>query len=470
MPETLFDKIWNSHLVARRIDGRELIYIDRHVLHELHAPHAFEKLQQADRPVRRPDLTFSMQDHTVSIQPGRDDTSNPDGTAFLQAMRAGSRRNGIRIFDVGDPEQGISHVVAPELGMVLPGATHAVPDSHACTVGGLGALAFGCGTTELEHVLATQVVALKRPKRLRVRVEGTLGPQVTAKDVALRIIAELGVAGGRGYAIEYAGSAVRSMSIESRLTLCNLSIEMGARSGFVAPDDTTFAWLAGRPWAPQGAQWDQALAHWRTLPSDDDAEFDRDVVLQVGELEPQITWGTDPSQVIGISGRVPDPATAGDASQQTAVRRALDYMGLQPGTSLAGLPVNRVFIGSCTNSRLPDLQAAAAVVRGRHVAQGVVAMVVPGSSTVKRQAEAAGLDRIFREAGFFWGESGCSMCAGGNGDRGQPGERCVSTTNRNFEGRQGTGVRTHLVSPETAAAAAITGQIVDVRRVLAGAA
>ena len=470
MPKTLFDKLWDSHLVARRADGRDLIYIDRHVLHELHAPHAFEKLEKANRPVRRPDLTFSMQDHTVSIQPGRTDTTNPDGAAFLRAMRAGSRRNGIRLFDIDDPEQGISHVVAPELGMVLPGATHAVPDSHACTVGGLGALAFGIGTTELEHVLATQVIALKRPNRLRVRVEGRLAPHVTAKDVALRIIAELGVSGGRGFAVEYAGSAVRSMSIESRLTLCNLSIEMGARSGFVAPDDTTYGWLEGRPWAPRGALWDQALAYWRTLPSDDDATFDRDVVLEVGELEPQITWGTDPSQVIDISGRVPDPATAADASRQSAMRRALDYMGLQPGTPLAGLPVNRVFIGSCTNSRLPDLQAAAAVVRGRHVAEGVVAMVVPGSSTVKRQAEAAGLDRVFRDAGFLWGESGCSMCAGGNGDRGQPGERCVSTTNRNFEGRQGTGVRTHLVSPETAAAAAITGQIVDVRRVLAGVA
>lgn len=468
MPKTLFDKIWTSHLVARRADGRELIYIDRHVLHELHAPHAFEKLQKANRPVRRPDLTFSMQDHTVSIQPGRDDATNPDGTAFLQAMRAGSRHNGIRIFDVGDPEQGICHVVAPELGMVLPGATHAVPDSHACTVGGLGALAFGCGTTELEHVLATQVIALKRPKRLRVRIEGTLRPYVTAKDVALRIIAELGVAGGRGYAIEYAGSAVRSMRIESRLTLCNLSIEMGSRSGFVAPDDTTYAWIDGRPWAPKGTLWDQALAYWRTLPSDDDAVFDRDVALAVGELEPQITWGTDPSQVVDISGRVPDPALAPDASRQSAMRRALEYMGLQPGISLAGLPVNRVFIGSCTNSRLPDLQAAATVVRGRHVAEGVVAIVVPGSSTVKREAEAAGLDRIFRDAGFFWGESGCSMCAGGNGDRGEPGERCVSTTNRNFEGRQGTSVRTHLVSPETAAAAAITGRIVDVRRMLAG--
>src|SRR5580700_3903269 len=469
MQQTLFDKIWDAHLVARRADGRDLIYIDRHVLHELHAPHAFAKLAKSERAVRRPDLTFSCQDHTVSTKPGRTDDTYPEGAAFLRAMRDGSRRHGIRIFDLGDPDQGISHVVAPELGMVLPGATHAVPDSHACTVGGLGALAFGCGTTELEHILATQVIALKRPKRMRVRVEGRLGPHVTAKDVALRIIAEVGIAGGRGHAVEYAGSALRAMSIESRLTLCNLAIEMGARSGFVAPDETTFAWLAGRPWAPQGPQWDVALAHWRTLASDDDAQFDRDVVLDCGDLEPQITWGTDPSQVVGVGGRVPELASV-PPGQESAYRRALDYMGLAPGLPIAGLPVQRVFIGSCTNSRLPDLEAAAAVVRGRHVAAGVVAMVVPGSSSVKREAEAAGLDRVFRAAGFFWGESGCSMCAGGNGDRGLPGERCVSTTNRNFEGRQGRGVRTHLVSPATAAAAAIAGQIVDVRQLLAGAA
>ncbi len=466
---TLFDKIWDQHLVARRPDGRDLVYIDRHVLHELHAPHAFEKLEQAGRPVRRPDLTFSMQDHTVSTRPGRDDHSNPDGTAFLRAMREGSRRNHIRVFDLGDPEQGISHVVAPELGMVLPGATHAVPDSHACTVGGLGALAFGCGTTELEHVLATQVIAMKRPKRMRIRAEGRLGPHVDAKDVALRIIAKFGVSAGRGYAIEYAGAAVRAMPIESRLTLCNLAIEMGARSGFVAPDDTTFSWLAGRPWAPSGAQWDEALASWRTLASDDEATFDSDLVLDCDTLEPQVSWGTDPSQVIGISERVPDPDRA-DAGRQTAMRKALDYMGLVPGTPIAGLPVNRVFIGSCTNARLPDLEIAAAVVRGRHVADGVTALVVPGSTTVKRQAEQKGLDRIFRDAGFAWGESGCSMCAGGNGDRGEPGERCVSTTNRNFENRQGRAVRTHLVGPATAAAAAVTGRIVDVRRLLAGAA
>jgi 3-isopropylmalate/(R)-2-methylmalate dehydratase large subunit len=321
----------------------------------------------------------------------------------------------------------------------------------------------------MTHILATQVMALKRPKRMRARLDGRLGQHVSAKDVALRLIAELGVAGGRGYVVEYAGSAVRAMPIEQRMTLCNLNIEMGGRSGFVAPDDATFTWLAGRPYLPQGAMWDRALETWRSLTSDDDAEFDREVALDCGALEPQITWGTDPSQVIGISGRVPESA-AMDPSRRAAAEGAFAYMGLDPGTPLAGLPINRVFIGSCTNSRLPDLEVAAAVVRGRKVADGVVAMVVPGSSTVKREAEAAGLDRVFRDAGFFWGESGCSMCAGGNGDRGEPGERCVSTTNRNFENRQGPKVRTHLASPATAAATAIAGRIADVRQLLSGVA
>ena len=453
--------------MARRGDGRDLIYIDRHVLHELHAPHAFEQLEKQHRPVRRPDLTFSMQDHTVATTPGRDDSTNSSGTSFIRAMREGSRRNGIRLFDVGDPEQGISHVVAPELGMVLPGATHAVPDSHASTVGGLGALAFGCGTSELAHILATQVMALKRPRRMLIRLDGRLAGHVSAKDVALRIIGDLGVAGARGHAVEYAGAAVHAMTIEARMTLCNLNIEMGGRSGLIAPDASTVSWLAGRPFAPQDALWDRALAHWRTLKSDEGAQFDREYVLDCSTIEPQITWGTDPSQVLGISGRVPDPANA-DPGCRAAIECALAYMGLEPGMPLAGLPVNRVFIGSCTNSRLSDLQAAADVVRGRRVADGITAMIVPGSTSVKRAAEAAGLDHVFRDAGFFWGESGCSMCAGGNGDRGAPGERCVSTTNRNFEHRQGPKVRTHLASPETAAATALAGRIVDVRQLAAG--
>jgi 3-isopropylmalate/(R)-2-methylmalate dehydratase large subunit len=463
MTRTLFDKIWEAHVVARRPDERDLVYIDRHVLHELHAPHAFKKLADAHRDVRRPDLTFSALDHTVATIPGRTETSNETSAVYVRAMREGSRRNGIRVFDLGDDEQGISHVVAPELGMVLPGATHAVPDSHACTVGGLGALAFGCGTSELEHVLATQTMALKRPKTLRLRLHGRLGPHVSAKDVALQAISLLGVAGGRGFAVEYAGRVVSDMSIESRLTLCNLSVEMGARTGLVAPDDTTFSWLKGRPWAPKGAMWDRALAAWRTLASDADALFDREVEIDCSDLAPQITWGTDPSQTIAVDGRVPDP-DASDPERRETLRRALAYMGLTPGEEIVGLPVHRVFIGSCTNARLPDLQAAAAVVRGRHVAAGVQAMVVPGSSRVKREAEAAGLDRVFLEAGFEWRESACSMCAGANGDRGLPGERVLSTTNRNFEGRQGRDVRTHLVSPAMAAAAAVEGCIVDVRR------
>src|SRR3984885_12317701 len=308
MPRTLFDKIWDFHCVGQRTDGRDLLYIDRHVLHELHAHHAFAQLQRQKRPVHRADLTFAVQDHTVATKPGRDDDTNPSGTAFIKAMREGCRLNGIRLFDIDDREQGISHVVAPELGIVLPGATHAVPDSHASTVGGVGALAFGCGTSEMTHVLATQVIAMKRPKRMRVRLDGKLGQHVSAKDVALRLIAELGVAGGRGYVVEYAGSAVRAMPIEQRMTLCNLNIEMGGRSGFVAPDDATFTWLAGRPYLPQGAMWDRALESWRSLTTDDDAEFDREVTLDCSALEPQITWGTDPSQVVGISGRVPDGA------------------------------------------------------------------------------------------------------------------------------------------------------------------
>jgi 3-isopropylmalate/(R)-2-methylmalate dehydratase large subunit len=469
MAKTLFDKIWDFHRVGQRADGRDLVYIDRHVLHELHAHHAFARLAREQRSVHRSDLTFAVQDHTVATKPGRSDDTNPSGTAFLKAMREGCRTYGIRLFDIDDPEQGISHVVAPELGIVLPGATHAVPDSHASTVGGVGALAFGCGTSELGHILATQVIAMKRPKSMRVRLDGRLDGHVTAKDVALRVIAQLGVAGARGFVVEYAGSAVRAMPIEQRMTLCNLNIEMGGRSGFVAPDDATFAWLAGRPYVPQGAKWDRALEYWRTLTTDEDAAFDQEVVLDCTALEPQITWGTDPSQVVGISGRVPESAAV-EPSRRAAAENAFAYMGLTPGTPLMGLPVGRVFIGSCTNARLPDLQAAAAVVRGRHVAEGVVAMVIPGSSSVKREAEAAGLDRVFRDAGFFWGESGCSMCAGGNGDRGLPAERCVSTTNRNFENRQGPKVRTHLASPATAAATAIAGCIADARQLLDGVA
>ena len=458
-PATMLEKIWNLHFVATRLDGRELLYVDRHVLHDLHAPHAFEKLDRAERSVRRPDLTFSMQDHTVATAPGRDETTYPEGAPFQRAMRAGSRKHGIRLFDIDDPEQGISHVVAPELGLVLPGATHAVPDSHACTVGGLGALGLGCGTSELEHILITQTIALKRPKSMRITLNGELGPFVTAKDVALKILALFGTSFGRGYAIEYAGPVAHALSVEARMTLCNLTIEMGSRSGFVAPDEKTFEYLAGRPYAPRGADWDAALAHWRTLPSDPGAVFDTDLVVECSTLSPQITWGADQSQTIGVDDTIPQLIDA-------KTERALAYMGLAPGQPIAGQKIDRVFIGSCTNARISDLRAAAALIKGRHVAPDVIAMVSPGSSSVKRAAEAEGLDSVFRNAGFLWVESACSMCAGGNGDRGLPGERIVSTTNRNFEGRQGKGVKTHLASPEVAAASALAGVIADPRQIV----
>ncbi len=462
-PQTMLDKLWDAHFVAQRLDGRNMIYIDRHVLHELHAPHAFEQLEKAKRGVRRADLTFSMQDHTVATKPGRTQSTNPDGEQFQVAMREGSNRYGIRLFDLHDPEQGISHVVAPELGLVLPGATHAVPDSHACTVGGLGALGIGCGTSELEHILITQTLAMKRPKSMRITLDGTLHPYVSAKDLSLRILSLFGASFGRGYAIEFAGEAVRALSVEARLTLCNLAIEMGSRSGFVAPDEKTFAYLKGRPYAPHGAEWEAALAQWRTLPSDEGANFDKELRVDCSELAPQITWGTDLSQTISVTDAV--PALDGDAEAVTKKQRALAYMGLDPGQPILGLKVDRVFIGSCTNARISDLRTAAAMIKGKRVASGVTAMAVPGSTSVKRIAESEGLDQIFKEAGFFWGESGCSMCAGGNGDRGKPQERIVSTTNRNFEGRQGKGVRTHLSGVEVAAASAIAGVIADPRTI-----
>lgn len=463
MPRTLFQKIWDAHFVARRIDGRELIYMDRNMVHELHGPKAFEKLNRSGRRVRRPDLTFAVQDHTISSRPGRDDTTNPEGTPFLRAQRAGAAEFGFRIFDVDDPDQGISHVIGPELGMVLPGATHCVPDSHAATVGALGALSFGCGTTELEHVLATQVLAMKRPKTMRLNLEGTLPKHVTAKDVALHVIATLGVSGANGHVVEYAGSIIREMGIEARMTLCNLTVEMGGRSGFVAADERTFTWLKGRPFAPIGQDWDDAMVHWHEMHSDPGAAFDREHTIDCTALEPQITWGITPGQVVAISGRVPNVPGAG-AIDQPALDKALSYMDLQGGELLQGIKVDRVFIGSCTNGRIPDLQEAAEIVRGHKVAEGVIAMISPGSTIVRREAELLGLDVVFKDAGFYWAESACSMCAGGNGDRGRAGERVISTTNRNFEGRQGSGVRTHLVSPGMAAAAAITGVITDVRQ------
>jgi 3-isopropylmalate/(R)-2-methylmalate dehydratase large subunit len=462
-PQTLLDKIWDAHRAGIRDDGREIVYMDRNVVHDLHGSHAYAKLEQTQRTVRRPDLTFGVLDHSPATTPGRTDATNPKSLQFAQGMRAGAERYGFRLFDVGDAEQGIAHVIAPELGLVLPGSTYACPDSHACTVGGLGALAFACGTSELEHVLATQTVAMKKPKQMRIWLDGTLRDGVTAKDVILHLIGMIGVAGGRGFMIEYAGEVTQALSVEARFTLCNMTIEFGARTGIVAPDEKTFAYVDGRLLAPQGADGDAALAAWRELYSDPGVVFDREVHVDCSTLTPQVTWGTDQSQVVGVDGVVPDPAAA-EPERRPAIERALAYMGLTPGTPVAGLVVDTVFIGSCTNARVEDLETAAAVVRGRQVAARVRAIVVPGSSGVKREAEKRGLDRVFRDAGFEWHESGCSMCAGANDDLAKPGQRSVATSNRNFENRQGPGVRTHLVSPAMAAAAAIAGRIVDVTR------
>ncbi|MES2184175.1 MAG: 3-isopropylmalate dehydratase large subunit [Pseudomonadota bacterium] len=462
---TLADKIWSDHLVATRPDGKALLYIDRHVIHDLHGPRAFERANASGRPVRRPDLTFGVLDHSVATFAGRKEDSVPRGGPLARGMRAETERHGIKLFGLDDPRQGISHVVAPELALVLPGSTYSCPDSHACTVGALGVLAFATGTSEIVHILATQAIALQKPPQMRITLEGELPFGVSAKDVTLHVIARLGVAGAQGMLVEYAGPVVSALSIEARMTLCNMSIEMGARTSIIAPDDKTIAWVKGRELAPEGAEWDLAAASWKALYTDADAVFDQDIVIDISAVEPQITWGTDQSQVVGIGGAVPALQDI-EAGKRDAFEGALAYMGLAPGTPLEGLAVDQVFIGSCTNARIEDLEIAASIVRGRHVANGVRAVVVPGSSTVKREAEARGLHTVFTDAGMEWHESGCAMCGSGNGPNAAPGKRIVSTTNRNFESRQGPGVRTHLSSPAMAAAAAVAGRIVDVRRVL----
>lgn len=462
-PQTMFHRIWQAHRVGERDDGRELIYVDRHVVHELHGPHAFARLARSGRKVRRADLTFTVQDHTVVSHADR--RSDGGDVEFLEAMRDGSREHGIRLFDINDRDQGISHVMAPELGIVLPGMTYASPDSHACTVGGIGALPFASGTSDLTHVLATQVVAAKRPKSMRITLDGELQAYVGPKDVIMRIVADQGSAGARGYAVEYAGDVVSRLSVEGRLTLCNMSIEMGARTSLVGIDATTIDWVLDRPWAPTGQDWADAMSWWETLATDPDARFDVEASLACDDLEPQVSWGTDASHVVGVSGVVPEP-DHDDERRRRSAEQALRYMDLRPGTPVQGLPVDRVFIGSCTNGRLSDLELAAQIVRGRRVADNVQALVVPGSTTVRRQAEERGLDEVFIGSGFRWGQSGCSMCTGHNGDRAAPGERTLSTTNRSFENRQGPGVRTHLASPATVAASAITGVITDVRELM----
>jgi 3-isopropylmalate/(R)-2-methylmalate dehydratase large subunit len=464
MAKTLFDKIWELHVVEHRPDGTDLLHVDRHVLHDFGSNIAFAKLAASGRIVRSPELTVAVQDHVVSTAQGRRDDSFANGAAFAKALRENTAKHGIQLFGLGDPRQGIVHVVAPELAVALPGATLACGDSHTCTVGGLGTLAVGIGTSEVEHVLATQTLALRRPQTMRVSFDGALKPGITAKDMVLALIARVGIKGGVGHAVEYAGAAIASLPIEGRLTLCNMSIELGARIGMIAPDDATFAYLDGRAFAPKGAAWDRAVAHWRSLPSDPGAVFAKEIAIDAGAIAPHVTWGTNPQQVLPVDGRIPDPATIEDAGLRSSAERALAYMDLRPGTALEDIKIDTAFIGSCTNSRLSDLRAAAAVLRGRKVAPGVRALVSPGSSTVKRDAEAEGLDRVFRDAGFDWRESACSMCAGGNDDAAKPGERCISSTNRNFEGRQGPGSRTHLASPAMVAAAAVAGHIADIRK------
>ena len=461
--KTLFDKIWDLHVIADLGDGNALLHVDRHIMHDLGGKRAFETLEQRGLKVRNPELTIATPDHTVSSLPGRKETDLENSAALVPALREHSKKNGITLFDINDEGQGIVHVIGPEQGFTLPGTLLCCGDSHTSTNGGLGAVAFGVGSSEAIHIMATQSLVQKRPKNMRVNFEGVLPAGTTAKDMILHLIGRIGTAGGDGHAVEYAGAAIRALPIEGRLTICNMSIEFGAKVGMVAPDDTTYAYVEGRPMAPKGADWDAALAHWRTLPSDADAKFDKEISIDAAEIEPQITWGTSPEHAIAVGATIPDPADAPDQSRRAAWRAALEYMGLEAGRPIAGTKVDRVFIGSCTNSRISDLRAAAAIAKGRRVADHVTAWVVPGSGLVKKQAEAEGLDKIFTAAGFAWHDAGCSMCVGANGEMVAPEQRCVSTTNRNFVGRQGPRARTHLASPEMAAAAAIAGHFVDVR-------
>jgi 3-isopropylmalate/(R)-2-methylmalate dehydratase large subunit len=466
-PQTLFDKIWQAHLVEVQDDGTSLVYIDRHLVHEVTSPQAFEGLRTSGRKVRRPEATLAVVDHNVPTDPDRA-KGIKDEIARIQveALEQNARDFGVQLFDVTDIRQGIVHIIGPEQGFTLPGMTIVCGDSHTSTHGAFGALAFGIGTSEVEHVLATQTLLQKRPKNMRITVEGELGFGVTAKDVILAIIGKIGTAGGTGHVIEYAGSVVRGLSMEGRMTICNMSIEAGARAGLIAPDDITYDYIKGRPMAPKAGAFEQAVAYWRTLPSDEGAFYDKEVTLRAEDIEPQVTWGTSPQDVVPITGKVPDPATVEDEGRRAAMLRALDYMGLEPGKPMTEVTVDRVFLGSCTNGRIEDLRAAAKVLDGKRVADTVRAMVVPGSGLVKHQAEAEGLDVIFKNAGFEWREAGCSMCLGMNPDQLEPHERCASTSNRNFEGRQGRLGRTHLVSPAMAVAAAITGRLTDVRQLV----
>jgi len=466
-PRTLYDKIWDAHVVREEPDGTAVLYVDRHLVHEVTSPQAFEGLRVAGRKVRRPDLTLAVADHNVPTEPGaRTKVLEPEFALQLDALSRNAEEFGVELFDMHDIRQGIVHVIGPEQGFTLPGTTIVCGDSHTATHGAFGALAHGIGTSEVEHVLATQTLLQTKSKNMLVEVKGDLPFGCSAKDLILAIIGKIGIGGGTGHVIEYAGEAIRKMSMEGRMTVCNMSIEAGARAGLVAPDETTYAYLKGRPKAPTGAALDKAIAYWRTLPSDAGAHFDRVVEIDAATIEPHVTWGTNPEQVAPISARAPDPASLADPQQREFVTRALKYMDIAPGTPLDQVKIDRVFIGSCTNARIEDIRAAAEVAKGRKVAGHVSAMVVPGSGLVKQQAEEEGLDRILVEAGFEWREPSCSMCLAMNADKLKPGERCAATSNRNFEGRQGQGGRTHLMSPAMAAAAAVAGRLADVRELM----
>ncbi|MCR9176233.1 MAG: 3-isopropylmalate dehydratase large subunit [Alphaproteobacteria bacterium] len=462
-PRTLFDKIWQSHLVDVQDDGTCLIYIDRHLVHEVTSPQAFEGLATAGRKVRRPDLTLAVADHNVPTTDRSAGIADEESRIQVDTLEKNVKDFGVPYFPVFDPRQGIVHIIGPEQGFTLPGTTIVCGDSHTATHGAFGALAFGIGTSEVEHVLATQTLVQSPAKNMRITVDGEVPLGVTSKDVILAIIGKIGTAGGTGHVVEYAGSAIRAMSMEARMTVCNMTIEAGARAGMIAPDETTFEYLKGRPMAPKGGEWELAVEYWKTLPSDEGAVYQKEVTLRAEDIVPQVTWGTSPEDVVPVSGKVPNPANESDPGRKASIERSLKYMGLEADTPINQIPVDKVFIGSCTNGRIEDIRAVAAVAKGRKVADGVHALVVPGSGLVKEQAEAEGLAEILIAAGFDWREAGCSMCLAMNADRLEPGERCASTSNRNFEGRQGKGGRTHLVSPAMAAAAAVTGRLSDVR-------
>ena len=463
MKKTIYEKIWEAHLVRASVDEVPILYIDTHLVHEVTSPQAFEGLRLNNRKVRRPDLTFATMDHNVPTTDRSLPITDLIAAKQMDTLAENCSEFDIPLYDIDSPEQGSVHVIGPELGITLPGKTIVCGDSHTSTHGALGALAFGIGTSEIEHVLATQCLLQQKSENFEIRIDGTLPYGVTAKDIILSIIGHIGIDGGNGAVVEYTGSAIRALSIEERMTVCNMSIEAGARAGMIAPDDTTYEYIVGKRFAPKGEAFDAAVEAWKQLPTDDGATYDRTLQLDAAEIEPQVTWGTNPGMVTDVTGHVPDPADIATVDEKTATEHALAYMDLKPGTPITDIPVDRVFIGSCTNSRISDLRAAAEVAKGRKVADTVSAMVVPGSQAVKRQAEVEGLDEIFRAAGFEWREAGCSMCLGMNPDTLMPGQRCASTSNRNFEGRQGKGGRTHLVSPQMAAATAVTGHFVDIR-------